>query len=215
MGDLVVARLRGAIGEDRAVAVELARVGVVAPVTAIGENALAGARRIVPQALVNPVPDGPAEDDIGALDGVLVIDEVAQRVHHIVRVLGDVEGLGILEVRGLPLHPAHAGILVRAHIHDVVVALVVRRAREVARLDGTLGHGEVAPGAGFVAQRPNHDAGLVLVALDHIHHAVDMRIHPLHRVRERLLAVVVPVRLNVRLILHIDTVLIAEVVEVG
>ena len=50
---------------------------------------------------------------------------------------------------------------------QLAVALVVQRAGRVALADPGGHRGQPAPGAALVAQRPHHDAGVVLVPLDH------------------------------------------------
>ena len=215
MRHFVVARFGRVIGKDGAVADELPGVRVVAPVAAIGEDTFAADGRVVPEGLVDPVPDGTAHDDIRTLNCRLIVCEVAEGVHHVVGVFGDVEGLVGLQMGGFLLCPAHGGILIGAHIHNVVVALIVGGAGEVARLDGAFGHGEIAPGPGFVSERPNHNAGLVLVALHHGHDAVNVGIHPFHWVGKGFFTIIVAVRFNVGLVFHIDAIAVAQVVEIG
>ncbi len=63
--------------------------------------------------LVNPVPNGATHEEIRALDGVPVVDEVADRVAHGMRVLRDVIWVlyAVLAFHSL-LHPGNRRILV-------------------------------------------------------------------------------------------------------
>ncbi len=205
--------LRVAVGVQDALDDELSVVGKVAEIASVGDELAAVPGRLF-ETLVAPFPDAGAEDVVGLLDGVPVVGEVAHAVVHDVRVLRDVEGLFIALLGGLGVGPADARILVRVHVHDVVVALVVRGAREVARLDRRVAGDEVLARARLVAERPDGDGRVVFVALDHGHDAVDVRGLPLLRVRERFLAVVITVRLDVRLVHEVHAVLVAEVVPV-
>ena len=212
---LVVLRLGLHVAEDDAVHDELAVVGRIAEVASVGQVA-ASVLRVVHHRLVNPVPDGAAAEEVRRLDGVPVVLQVAHGVAHRVGIFRDVERIldAHLSLHGLA-HPAHAGILVGAHVDDVVVALILHGARHVEGLQRSITRLEVVAGTGLVAQTPDHDAGVVHSGPRQFHHAGDMCWTPFNGVGERCLAVVVLVALQVGLGLQIDAVFIAEIVEVG
>ena len=131
-------------------------------------------------------------------------------------VLRDVEGvLDLVATLRRALHPGDGGVLVGAHVDDLVVALVLDGARGVELLGSLVALDEVHAWARLVAQRPDDDGGVVIVGMHHLQHARHVLRLPLGDVRERGIAVVVLVRLDVGLVLEVDTVLVAEVVPVG
>ena len=111
--------------------------------------------------------------------------------------------------------PADRGILVRTHIHDVVVALVLYGASSVECLQCIVGSHEVVARTCLVTQRPDNDTSVVHVGMGHFHYTCHVSLLPLHGVRDRGFAIVVLVALDVGLILQIDTILVAEEVPVG
>ena len=111
--------------------------------------------------------------------------------------------------------PADRGILVGAHVHNVVVTLVLNGACGVKCLQGIVGGNEVLAGTCLVTQRPDNDTSVVHVGVSHFHHTGNVGLLPLLGVRDGCLAVVVLVALDVCLVLQIDTVLVAEEVPVG
>ena len=101
--------------------------------------------------MVYPVPDSPPTEEVGALDRLPVVGESTAGVTHGVGVLGDVEGvLDLVVPLDSPLDPSDGGVLVGAHIYDVVVALVLDGARSVYGLGGSVALDEVLPGASFI-----------------------------------------------------------------
>ncbi len=81
------------VAEEYAVHDKLSVGGAVAEVASECEVALAGLGVVVVEALVDPVPDGSSDEEVGAFDCVPVVDEVAEGVAHGVGVFGDVEGV--------------------------------------------------------------------------------------------------------------------------
>lgn len=93
--------------------------------------------------------------------------------------------------------------------------LVVHRTRRVVGLEPLVAALEVGAHARLVAHRPDDDRGVVLVAARHA--LVALQVHPgiLRLAGQRLLAVAHAVRLDVRLVEHVDAVAVAEVVPDG
>ena len=223
--DLPVRRLEGAVGEDAAVHHELTVRRRVAEVAAVGDDQpvpsspfpIPSSPFPIPlliQALVHPVPDAAADDYVGTLEGVLIVLQVAHRVHHVVRVFAE-------EVRTLRIHVSSAAAdAVNRRIHVGVdvggrpVALVVRGTRPVAFVYRLVGRLEVLAGTRFVAVAPEEDGRMVLVALDHVHVAPHCREREARVVARRALPVSHAVRLHVRLVHERDAVQVAKVVPV-
>ena len=81
-------------------------------------------------------------------------------------------------------HPVDRGILVGAHVDDVVVAFILHGACGVEGLDGVVGFHKVLARSGLVAQAPYHDGGVVHVSVDHLHVACHVSILKLRHMRE-------------------------------
>ena len=77
----IILRLGLHVAEDDAVHHKLAVVGSIAKVTAIGQVSLP-VLRVVIERLVDPVPDGPSAEEVGRLDGIPVVLEVAHGIAH-------------------------------------------------------------------------------------------------------------------------------------
>ena len=167
---LEILRFGREVGAHHTVHTEHAVVGFVAKVTAISPIARA-VGGVVEHGLVDPVPNGTAHDVVVAFDDSPIVDQVADGVTHRVGVFGDVEGIFNTLIRTLSdiLGQTDGGILVGAHIDDVVVALILHGAAGVESLDGVVGLDKVFAGSGFVAQTPDADRGVVDGGVDHLH----------------------------------------------
>ena len=131
-------------------------------------------------------------------------------------VFGDVERIfHLVGAFDSALHPRDGRILVRPHVDDVVVALVLYGARGVEGLDGVVAVHEVLARSGLVAEAPDADRGVVDGGVNHLHVACNVCVLELRHVGEAGFAVVVLVALDVGFVLKIDAVFVAEVVPVG
>lgn len=146
------------VAEEYAVHDELSVGGAVAEVASECEVALACLGVVVVEALVDPVPDGSSDEEVGAFDCVPVVDEVAEGVAHGVGVFGDVEGVVEFHFAFYGfVDPCDGGVLVGADVDDVVVAFVLYGACGVEGFDGVVGCDEVFAWSGFVAEAPDDD----------------------------------------------------------
>ena len=214
--DLVILCLGAEVGAHNAVHAEHTVVGLVAEVAAVAPVGLSRLAVVVDDGLVHPVPDGAADEVVGALHGFPVVHEVAHGVTHRVGVLGDVVGvLHVVRTLDSALHPSDGGVLVGADVDDVVVALVLHGARGVEGLDGLVGGYEVLARASFVAERPEAYGGMVHVGVYHFHVAGHVGIAEFLHVGEAGFAVIVFVAFDVGFVFEVDAVFIAEVVPVG
>ena len=147
----IILWLRGLVAEDDAVHDKLPVVRRVSEVTPVGSVACA-IFGVVPHALVDPVPDGTTHKVVGRLDGIPIVHEVAHGIAHRVGIFRDVEG--VFDVH-LSFHgvacPLNAWILVGAHIHDVVVTLILYGSGSIEALERVVGCHEVVTGSCRVA----------------------------------------------------------------
>ena len=78
------------------------------------------------------------------------------------------------------LNPSHARILVRAHVHNIVVALILNGTAGVESLDGLVSLCKIVARASLVAQAPYHYRWSVDMRAYHFHIAGHMGITPLY-----------------------------------
>ncbi len=202
--DLVGFRIGDAVGVHDPVGAEIVVIGAVAPQAAVVEEV----RLAAAQSLVDEVPDEAAEGPGVGVEGVDVFLHVPDAVAHGVLEFAQHDGFGIVVVG------AHGVVPV---VHPTVdvgvgpVAFVVDGLGGVGGVRVVAHRSEDVAVAGLVAQRPHHHAGVVLVALDHGR-------HPFHRGGAPGVAVFrnhIPgaVGLEVRLVDHVDAVLVAQLVH--
>ena len=110
--------------------------------------------------------------------------------------------------------PSDRRILVRTHIHDIVVTLVLNRTAGVELLDGIVGSLEVVTRAGLVTQRPDYDRRMVHMSVYQLHNAGYVSVLEFRNMRKRCVAVVVLMAFQVRLVFQIDTIFVAQIVPV-
>ena len=106
-------------------------------------------------------------------------------------------------------------VLIRAHVHDFVVALVLYGATLVEFLDGVVSIDEILAGAGFVAQAPNAHRGVVHGGMHHFEVARHVLVAELRHMAQRFFFVVVLVALNVGLIFEVNAIFVGQVVPIG
>ena len=112
------------------------------------------------------------------------------------------------------LNPGDGRILVRTHIHDIIVALILNRATGIVSLDGIVAIYESLARTSLVTQTPDYYRRMIHGSVYHLHISGDMSIAELRYMRKTLLAIVVLMALEVSFILQIDTILIAEIIPV-
>ena len=171
---------------------------------------------MIVERLVYPVPDSTAADEVCAVNCLPIISKSATSIPHRVSVFRDMEGvLNIILALGRTFYPSDGRILVGAHIYDIVVALILHGAGSIDALGRFVAFGEVDTRTSLVAQRPDDDAWMVDVGVNHLQHAGDVLCFELGDMRERSLAVVIFVRLYIGFVLEVDTILVAERVPIG
>ena len=125
--------------------------------------------------MVNPVPDSTTTDIVRTLNSLPVVGQATASVPHRVGIFGDVEGvLDVVLPGSSSFNPRNGGILIGAHIYDVVVALVLHWARSVHTLRGLIALNEVHPWARLVAKRPDDDTRVIDVCVHHLEHTRDV-----------------------------------------
>ena len=225
--DFLHLRRQLAVCKQDAVTAEVAVVRAVAEVAAVRQRILAVAV-LVPNGLVNEIPDEAALIERFLVRQVRVLVHAADAVAHRMRVLAADEWL-IAVLREELLDGGDRRVHLALHIARAVVAaipedvLVVDEARRVCMTEVLAHHVEVLAAAGLVAAGPDQDGCMILVALEHGFRAVEDDILPLLMViRQRilddiLLAVAHPaaMRLEVRLVDDVEAVAVAELVDVA
>ena len=124
----------------------------------------------------------------------------------------------VLHIRfslGHLLYPSHTGILVRAHIHNIIVTFILNRTAGVKGLDSIIGSYKVFARSGLVAQAPDNNTGMVHVCVYHFHISGHMSSLPFLGMRERFLTIIILMALYVTLILQINAILVTEIIPVG
>ncbi len=232
--DLLVldqARRRRAVREEQPVGDEIAVVDLLAEVAAVGVERVGVLLPGEPgDPVVDPLPDEATGQARMCLDDLLVLGQPTGAGAHGVSVLAQHgrQGAAVCVVgrisRRCLLAASHGGQLVHSDVHAGVqvdvraareVALVVDQAAVVALPDPRGRGGQVGSGAGLVAQRPDDDRGVVLVALHQPRGPVQVGLAP-----RGVVAGVAPpaagfeaVRLEVALAEHPQAVLVAQVQE--
>ena len=211
---LVIRRLHRAVGVNDSVEDALPVRRLLAEIPAEGVKLPAGLFVGRQKPLIGEIPKGAAENAVRRFDRVLktlhaagVVVEVVEKLVYMERILD------VLPARRRLFDPRKIRILARAHVREKGVALVVHGARRVVRLDPVVADLEIVAGAGFVAHRPHDDRRMVAVALYHRDLAFEMRVEPFGAEGKRRERIADAVRLEVRLIHHVDADLVAEIVE--
>ena len=213
---LHVLRRRTAVGADHAVDTEVAVVRHLVVVAAIrmervSASVVADAVGPDEHGLVDPVPYAAAGQRVVPVEDLPVLLEVPYRVAHRVRVFAHEVALAVLRA-ALQLVERQVAVAVDREVLVVVAVDVETRVVDAAHRSA---HDlEVVARPRLVAERPHDYARMVCERLDHAHAALGMALRPARRIRKRPVAVEHPVRLDVRLALHVDSVAVAKAVEV-
>ena len=213
-----------ALGVDHAVAVERTVIRLFVKVTAVGEEL-----SVLPESLVDPVPDAAATERIVPVEDVPILLEVADRIPHRVGVLAEEEALALrhlrapvvdalarfrreVAARAARLQPLDLRIHAAVHIRDVVTALPVDGTRRIGRAHRGRGVREADAVSRLIAERPHRDGRMVAVELHMPLVAFDDRVVPLLEASESLLAIGRLMSLDIRLGDDVDAVAVAEVI---
>ena len=184
--ELVHRRVRRAVGPHEAVGAEVRVVRRLAEVAAV-RPVLAPALVRAADPVVDPLPDEAALQRVVAVEGGVVVGQAAVAVAHRVRVLAqDQRARVVAVVRGRPrLDRVDVGVHRADDVGRAPAAATSRarsRPRSAAAATGREPRSQPAaaswfgPVAALVAERPQDHARVVLVALDHVLHALDERV---------------------------------------
>jgi len=166
------------------------------------------------QSLVHPVPDYPPLKGVVFFNHVPVILEISDAVTHGVGIFALDEGALRIGL-GIFFH------MFNPHVHraenigiPVLMGLFILYGPALLyRFEIVVGGVKVHPVAGFVAQRPDDYRRLIFVTFKHVFSTVEMGGLPYRILGQRPAAVTHSVRFDVGLIHHIQTVLVAKLVE--
>ena len=150
------------------------------------------------------------------MEEIHVVGHAALAISHGMSVLRKYEGLGWIALRiGEELTRAAVHIAVDVGIGTINGALEHDGTGGVELLDCRAGGGKVLPIPCLIGHRPDDDRGVNTSRGDLPDVSLHMGNHPLRLLSERLRSVAHTVRLNIRLGTDIETVDVAELVEVG
>ena len=208
----VVVGMRYAIRRDESVDAERPVVGLVAEIAAIGKEFFV--RRIAAhvKSLVNPIPDGTANDAGVGIDDVPILAEVAEGVAHGVGVFAHEEG-AVGRAFGHRAETVGMGIGVVEDVGLVEVGVAIDGACLVNAKDGLTHSHHIAASTTFVAERPPDNRRMVLVALDKGAGTIDVRCHPQRVVAHDGIAEPEGVALLTRFVHDVDAIDVAQLVE--
>ena len=199
--------------------------GLELVVAAVGQDVLLIAAQIDADGLVYPVPNAAANQLVVFFKDIHIFLEVAGAVAHGVCIFMRKVGLGVVvrpdgrqaDAPGEGAVHGRIGGGTGVRIGGIAVASgieVVDRARVVARFDPVVQDLEHRTRAGLIAHGPHDHAGVVLVALDHALHAVEMDIRPFFRVVAGDL-MHGAVRLDVGFVDDVHAVFVAQFIPIG
>ena len=214
------AGVRFSVREEQSVHTEIAVVVVFAVVAAVGIGAVGVLDRVVA-----PLPNAAAHRAVAAIDRLPIAFERTGTDAHRVRIFAHKVGFGIKSRGGVAVSIFVDELGRRIHLRDDVIgeprrahnSLVVHgygRKLFEARIAVVL----IAPAARLVAERPHHDAGIVLVALVHTLHSVPIKLLPCGMVADRVGGVAIFTRaravcLDVRLVDDVKTEIVGDLEE--
>ena len=165
--------------------------------------------------LVNPVPNGTTHKEVGAFNGIPIVNQVAHSITHRVCVLWNVvRVLHVVVTLNSTLHPSYRWILIWTEVDNIVVALILHGAALVVLLDGCIAILKVFARTSFVAKTPYYNWWMVNGRMYHLHVTSNVSIAELRYVRKAFLAIIVLMTLKVGFIFQIDTILVAQVVPI-
>ena len=222
---LLQLRRRSAVGKENAVAAEIVVRRTVAEVAAVEEYLLPIASAPTDR-LIAEVPDKAALIERLALCQLRVLVHAAAAVAHRMHVLTrDKRLVPMLLQKGLDVRRLRIHLALHIARHRIAAipenSLVVHESRGVSTAEVRAHLVDIAPAAGLVAARPDQDARMVLVALVHRLCTVEHGGQPLLMIARQTVRILftraVPhpraMRLEIRLVDHIETVKIRELIE--
>ena len=188
---------RFAVGENNSVHHKLTVVRVIAEITSITFITFA-IFCIMIDWLVYPIPNSTSTDVFATINRFPIIGEIAESIAHRVGIFGDMERVFDIQFTSSSfLYPRHWWILIRPHIHYIVVAFVLHGAAFINGFQVVVSYFEIVTRSCFITERPYYDRRRIVSRFNHFGYAGNVCIFPFFGVRERLLAVVILVRLYI------------------
>ena len=136
--------------------------------------------------------------------------EIAYRITHSMGILAEEEGTVLLAGITIDtLHARHTWVHAAIHISHLVHPLVMYHTA-IQFLDSLLASHEIAASSTFITHTPEDDAWMIAVAQDHADLTIDIHRLPTLRAAKR----VIPMTLYISLIHHVETIAVAEFIEI-
>ena len=170
------------------------------------------------QAVIRPFPDAAAHKFRMGIKRLPIVLQIARALAHGMGVFTLEKGLLRLLLHKL-LHPFQIGIHSAEHIRrfGMLIPLIMDRPGSVDGAHGG-GHGHmIAAIAGFIAQRPHGDAGMIPIPLHHPHAPGHKLLFPNRLLGDEIIGFKAhhAVAFNIRFVDHIQAVFIAQGQEAG
>ena len=205
----IILRFRFQITEHNAIHHELTVIRSITEIPTVCQISLTGLFIIVIHRLVHPIPDSTATEKICRFYRFPVIHQVTAGVPHRMSIFGNMERVfDIIITFHRTTRPANRRILVRPHIHYIIITFILDGTGFIHLLQRIISSHEVFTRSRLVTQRPDHDRRVVDISMNHLHHTCDMRLFPLHRMRKGCSPVIIFVRLDIGFVFQIKTIFI-------
>ena len=213
--------MRTSVGINETVNTEVAVVGHITKVTAVGVARLTVSTGFERNRVIGKFPDTAAEELIGCPDQIPVFAQIAGAVTHCMAVFAHEVGLCVVALFKAFFQNMNAGIHITADIdcREVFVVFldfaVVNQTGIILRTEIIAHRDMVLTPAGFVAERPEDDGRMVLIALIHQACTVNICFLPVGMLGQETPVVVdlTAVCFDVCLVTDKQTVFIAQLIE--
>ena len=206
-----------AVRGNETVDAERAVVGLISKITTVGIKIYLTSsffHLTFKQSLVYPVPDGRTTDGGVCVDNVPVFLEVTHRVAHGVGIFSHHEGT-VADLLGFCFQFVGRQIAIIVDVRISAVGVAERQGYSVESNNGVTHRLQVGAYPTLIAQTPEDDAGVVLVALHETDGTIHVGILPVWVFTHHLVGITVTVTLLIGLVHHVDTPAVAEFVKVG
>ena len=202
------------IRKNNSVHNKLTVIRIVAKITSVSKVAFAVFGVIVHR-LVNPIPNCTTANKITRLNSFPIIYQISNSISHRMSVFRNMERIfNVVRAFRSSLHPSNRWILIRTHIYNIVISLILNRSRSIKFFQSVVSRYEIFAWSCFISKRPNDNRRAIYRCVSHFQHPSNVRFFPFFGVRKRLFSVVILMRFNVRFIFQINAIFVAQVVPI-
>ena len=206
----IILWFRFQITEHYAIHHELTVIRSITEIPAVCQIPFTGLFIIVIHRLVHPIPDSTAAEEVCRFHRLPVIHQITTGVPHRMSIFGNMERIfDIIIAFHRTTCPTDRRVLVRTHIHDIIITFILNRAGFIHLLQRVISSHEVFTRPRLITQRPDHDRRIVDIGMNHFHHTCDMRLFPFRRMRKGCSAVIIFMRLDIGFVFQVKAIFIA------